>query len=98
VLVIRRRAGESILIADGIEIEILETASRHVKLGIKAPKSVSVLRKEVRLTQDHNLAAAQAIPLDLLGEALARFQAKPANGRPAHNSLNPAPPPPISRL
>ena len=49
-LVIRRRAGESILIADDIEIEVLETTPTRVKLGIKAPKEVTVLRKEVRLT------------------------------------------------
>jgi carbon storage regulator len=65
-LVIRRRAGESILIAGDIEIEVLETTPTRVKLGIKAPKEVTVLRKEVRLTEDHNRAAAQEIPLSLL--------------------------------
>jgi len=65
-LVIRRRAGESILIAGDIEVEVLETSPTRVKLGITAPKEVIVLRKEVRLTEDHNRAAAQEIPLSLL--------------------------------
>lgn len=65
-LVIRRRAGESILIAGDIEIEVLETTPTRVKLGIKAPKEVTVLRKEVRLTEDHNRAAAREIALSLL--------------------------------
>jgi carbon storage regulator len=76
-LVIRRRAGESILIADEIEIEVLETTPTRVKLGIKAPKEVAVLRKEVRLTEDHNRAAAEEIPLDLLTPLLSLLRAKP---------------------
>ena len=76
-LVIRRRAGESILIADDIEIEVLETTPTRVKLGIKAPKTVAVLRKEVRLTEEQNRAAAQAIPLDLLTPFLSQLRPKP---------------------
>lgn len=72
-LVISRRAGESILIAEGIEIEVLEAGPTRVKLGIKAPKEISVLRKEVRLTGDQNRAAAHALPLDLLSLILKKL-------------------------
>jgi len=58
-LVIRRRPGEALLIGDDIEIEILDTGSSHVKLGIRAPKHVLVLRKEIQITGQQNLAAAQ---------------------------------------
>ncbi len=58
-LVIRRRAGESLLIGDDVEIEILESTASHVKLGIRAPKEVLVLRKEIGLTRDQNRAAAR---------------------------------------
>jgi carbon storage regulator len=58
-LVIRRRAGETLLIGDEIEVEILETGSSHVKLGIRAPKQVIVLRKEIQITGQQNLAAAK---------------------------------------
>ena len=75
-LVIRRRAGESILIAGDIEIEVLETTPTRVKLGIKAPKQVAVLRKEVRLTEDQNRAAAQEIPLSLLTPFLSQLRSK----------------------
>jgi len=75
-LVIRRRAGESILIAGDIEIEVLETSPTRVKLGIKAPKEVTVLRKEVRLTQDHNRAAAQEIPLSMLIPFVSQLRSK----------------------
>lgn len=58
-LVIRRRSGETLLIGDEIEIEILETGGSHVKLGIRAPKHVLVLRKEIQVTGQENLAASK---------------------------------------
>jgi len=76
-LVIRRRAGESILIADDVEIEVLEITPTRVKLGIKAPKEIPVLRKEVRLTEDHNRMAAQEVPLNLLTPLLWHLRVKP---------------------
>jgi carbon storage regulator len=58
-LVIRRRPGETLLIGDDVEIEILETGSSHVKLGIRAPKHVLVLRKEIQIAGQQNLAASR---------------------------------------
>lgn len=74
-LVIRRRAGEAVLIGDQVELEILEIGHTHVKLGIRAPREISVLRKEIQLTAQQNKAAAGAIPqeaLDRLRGALKR--------------------------
>jgi carbon storage regulator len=58
-LVIRRRSGETLLIGEDIEIEILETGSSQVKLGIRAPKEVVVLRKEIKITGQQNVAASK---------------------------------------
>jgi carbon storage regulator len=58
-LVIRRRSGEALLIGEDIEIEILETGNSQVKLGIRAPKEIVVLRKEIQVTGQENLAAAK---------------------------------------
>jgi carbon storage regulator len=60
-LVIRRRPGESLFIGDDVEIEILDSTPSHVKLGIRAPKDVLVLRREIRLTQQQNRAASQEV-------------------------------------
>jgi carbon storage regulator len=60
-LVIRRRAGESFLINGDIEVEVLEVGSSQVKLGIAAPKNISILRKEVHLTRQQNQAASREI-------------------------------------
>jgi carbon storage regulator len=60
-LVIRRRPGETLVIGDDIEIEILDASPSYVKLGIRAPKSIPVLRKEILLTRNQNLAAAREL-------------------------------------
>jgi carbon storage regulator len=59
-LVIRRKAGEAFHIGDSIEVEILEVGTHQVKIGIKAPREISVLRNEVFLTERQNKAAAMA--------------------------------------
>ncbi|HLY19880.1 MAG TPA: carbon storage regulator [Bryobacteraceae bacterium] len=55
----RRRAGESILIGDDIEIQILHIGESRIKIGIVAPKSIPVTMKEMELVRQENLAAAQ---------------------------------------
>ncbi|MGD1094135.1 MAG: carbon storage regulator [Bryobacteraceae bacterium] len=60
-LVIRRRTGESVFIGDDVEIEVLDSTSSYVKLGIRAPKDVLVLRREIHLTQQQNRTASQEI-------------------------------------
>lgn len=60
-LVIRRRAGQSILIGDEIEIEVVEVGPTRVKLGIHAPRGVTVLRKEIVLTREENRLAARSL-------------------------------------
>jgi carbon storage regulator len=60
-LVIRRRAGESLLIGDNVEIQILDVSPTRVKLGIVAPQDVTILRSELKLTKEQNLAAAEGV-------------------------------------
>ncbi len=57
-LVLRRRPGECVLIGDEIEIEVLAVTHQGAKIGIRAPKSTVVLRKELRITQEQNAQAA----------------------------------------
>ncbi|HWE00494.1 MAG TPA: carbon storage regulator [Bryobacteraceae bacterium] len=58
-LVVRRRAGEGIVVAGDIAIEVIEISRTRVKLGISAPREVPVLRKEtVRLREENRQAAA----------------------------------------
>ncbi len=57
-LVIRRKLGESLLIGDEVEVEIIELTSNRVVLGIKAPAAVRVTRKELLEAAEQNRAAA----------------------------------------
>lgn len=46
-LVLSRKNNESIMIGDNIEVVVLEIRDGNVKLGINAPREVSVHRTEV---------------------------------------------------
>jgi len=61
-LALSRRKDESIIINDNIEITIIEVKGEQVKLGITAPKSVPIYRKEVYIQiQEANREAAKSI-------------------------------------
>ncbi len=78
-LVIRRRAGESVLIGEAIEIQVVEITPGRVKLGISAPPEVLILRKEIRLAAQQNLAAAKGLTSGLVRSLLGRLgQQRPA--------------------
>lgn len=72
-LVLTRRAEESILIGDDIEIKVLQVRGAGdqaaVRIGIVAPRSVSVLRKEVRdaVAAENRRASTQSTATDLSG-------------------------------
>ncbi len=69
-LVLARKVGQQIVIGDEIEITVLEVRGEQVRLGINAPRSIAVHRKEL-LTQvaDENVQAA-AIDKDTVSAAL----------------------------
>lgn len=46
-LVLSRKIDESIIIADNIEITIVDIIGERVKIGIEAPKEVRILRSEI---------------------------------------------------
>lgn len=65
-LVLTRKQNESIQIGEDVEIKVLAIEGDQIKLGIDAPKSVDIHRKEVYLDiQDQNNEAAN-VSLDVL--------------------------------
>ena len=46
-LVLTRKGNQSIMIGDDIEVSVLAIMGEKVRLGIEAPRSVPVFRKEV---------------------------------------------------
>lgn len=73
-LVLTRRLNQSIKIGDDIEITVVEVRGDQVRLGVNAPRDVSVHRKEVYLQIQQENRAASAAPeggsLDSLGDAI----------------------------
>jgi carbon storage regulator len=47
-LVLTRKAGESILIGDNIKVRVLEARGSQVRIGIEAPDDVKIFREEIR--------------------------------------------------
>jgi carbon storage regulator len=46
-LVLTRKPGQSIMIGDGVEVQVLSVVGEKVRLGITAPREVSIFRDEV---------------------------------------------------
>ena len=72
-LVMWRRAGESLLVGDDIDVEVLEVRPHRVKLGLNVPESITIVRKEARLTRDENVAAAISMDQGSVGNLLNRL-------------------------
>lgn len=59
-LILTRRPGESLLIGDDVEITLINVEGNQVKVGIKAPDAITILRAELvdrqvnRIESDRN--------------------------------------------
>ncbi|MDQ1466171.1 MAG: carbon storage regulator [Actinomycetota bacterium] len=70
-LVLTRRANQSIMIGDDIVVTVLDVRGDQVRIGIKAPRSVDVHREEVFVAlqrdgaRDPNTASSDSDVIDL---------------------------------
>ena len=70
-LALTRKKGESLVINNNVEITVLEIRGDQIKIGISAPKDVSIYRKEVYLQiQKENEAAISVDGLAALNDLL----------------------------
>ena len=53
-LVLTRKANQSIMIGDDIQVSVLAVMGEKVRIGIEAPRSVPVFRKEVWVEIQHD--------------------------------------------
>ena len=81
-LILQRKAGESLLIGEDIEISVLSVEMGRVRLAIQAPKSVPILRSELRSAAATNREAAdeEAPPMSLR-DILRESEEGPENSR-----------------
>lgn len=60
-LILARRPGERVVIGDEILVTVMEVSASTVRLGIEAPRGVSIFREEIWLAvKEENRAAAEA--------------------------------------
>lgn len=70
-LALSRKKGEALMINNDIEITVLEIKGEQVKIGINAPKSVPVYRKEVYIQiQEANQEASDVAGVEQLANLL----------------------------
>lgn len=67
-LILQRKEGETLLIGDDIEITVISVDGGKVRMAIQAPKSVPILRGELKSAAATNREAADetSSPLSLL--------------------------------
>ena len=76
-LVLTRKAGESVMIGDDVVVTVLEARGDVIRIGIKAPRDVQVHREEVyQELRDVNREAAS--PTDAAVRALTEMLDRPA--------------------
>jgi carbon storage regulator len=82
-LVLTRKKKQSVMLGEDIEIQVLEVNGEQVRLGIKAPVSLRIFRKEIyNEIHAQNQAAVVTTPMELKNmQAAARGeQSKPEGG------------------
>ncbi|MBE5926127.1 MAG: carbon storage regulator CsrA [Lachnospiraceae bacterium] len=70
-LALSRKKGEAIIVNNNVEITVIEVKGDQVKLGISAPKSVPIYRKEVyEQIQEANKEAMNSTGVEALKNLL----------------------------
>lgn len=75
-LVLARKVGQSIVVNDNVEILIIEVRGDQVRLGIEAPRSIPVHRKELleQIRAENLRAAAAEVDMDVAAQTLGDIQ------------------------
>jgi carbon storage regulator len=65
-LILTRRVGESLMIGDNVNVTVLGIKGNQVRLGVNAPKEVSVHREEIyqRIQREHTAVKSSDAPVD----------------------------------
>jgi len=70
-LVLARKVGQSIVISDNIELLVIEVRGDQVRLGIEAPRSIPVHRKELlEQIRSENVKAVAGSDVDAVTDAM----------------------------
>ncbi|MEP7361715.1 MAG: carbon storage regulator [Acidobacteriota bacterium] len=76
-LLIRRKVGDALFIGSDVEIIVVELTANRVVLGIVAPSTVTILRKEIRDAAEQNQSAARTVSSSVAATLAARLRQNP---------------------
>ncbi len=82
-LILTRRVGETIVIGDDVIVTVLGIKGNQVRIGINAPKDVSVHREEIyqRIQQEKNTTPKQEEPAPATVAAPTRKKREPKSDK-----------------
>ncbi len=62
-LILRRKLGESIIIEDNIKITVVDINKQQIKLGIDAPKHITINREEIakKVREENQLSSSSMV-------------------------------------
>ena len=83
-LILQRRAGESLVIGENITVSVVSVDGLRVRLAISAPEDVSILRSELitAATANRDSAQEESAPSELLDLLRGVQEQKPEEGPP----------------
>ena len=83
-LVLTRKSNQSIMIGDDIEVSVLAIMGEKVRIGIEAPRSIPVFRKEVYLEIQQDTSPEEA--RQAVDDALERMKSGRQGEKPPEDS------------
>ena len=62
-LILTRKLGESIIIGENVQLSVVEINKNNIKIGINAPKDVTIYREEVfeKIKEENEMASISGI-------------------------------------
>ncbi len=62
-LILTRKLGESIIIGENVQLSVVEINKNNIKIGINAPKNITIYREEVfkKITEENKMASTSGI-------------------------------------
>jgi carbon storage regulator len=62
-LILTRKLGESIIIGENVQLSVVEINKNNIKIGINAPKDITIYREEVfkKIKEENKRSSASGI-------------------------------------